>query len=132
MANTYLAHHGILGQKWGVRRFENEDGSLTEAGKQRYGKGNRLKRSAGSRNTEAMRDAKNKNVDEMSNEELRKTNERLRLEREYADLTKGHVKAGKDYVLGMGKSIVSGIIVGTAIEIGKEFFKQKIGLKKEK
>ena len=31
-----LAHHGILGQKWGVRRFQNEDGSLTPAGKKRY------------------------------------------------------------------------------------------------
>ena len=34
----YLAHHGILGQKWGVRRFENPDGSLTQAGKKRYRK----------------------------------------------------------------------------------------------
>lgn len=32
----YLQHHGILGQKWGVRRYQNEDGSLTEAGKKRY------------------------------------------------------------------------------------------------
>lgn len=32
----YLAHHGILGQKWGVRRYQNEDGSLTPAGKSRY------------------------------------------------------------------------------------------------
>lgn len=31
----YLAHHGILGQRWGVRRFQNPDGSLTEAGKRR-------------------------------------------------------------------------------------------------
>ena len=29
----FLAHHGILGQKWGVRRFQNRDGSLTDAGK---------------------------------------------------------------------------------------------------
>ena len=30
-----LCHHGILGQKWGIRRFQNADGSLTAAGKQR-------------------------------------------------------------------------------------------------
>jgi hypothetical protein len=29
----YLEHHGILGQKWGVRRYQNADGSLTRAGK---------------------------------------------------------------------------------------------------
>lgn len=31
-----LSHHGILGMKWGVRRFQNPDGSLTDAGKKRY------------------------------------------------------------------------------------------------
>ena len=42
MAKNYsgyeLYHHGILGQKWGVRRFENKDGSLTPEGKERYQK----------------------------------------------------------------------------------------------
>ena len=32
---TYLAHHGILGMKWGVRRYQNEDGTLMSAGKRR-------------------------------------------------------------------------------------------------
>lgn len=32
-----LYHHGIKGQKWGVRRFQNKDGSLTPSGEKRYG-----------------------------------------------------------------------------------------------
>lgn len=33
--SPYISHHGILGMKWGVRRYQNKDGSLTEAGKKR-------------------------------------------------------------------------------------------------
>ena len=39
-----LSHHGIKGQKWGVRRFQNEDGSYTDAGQKRRGFGSNLKR----------------------------------------------------------------------------------------
>lgn len=35
---AYLMHHGIKGQRWGVRRFQNEDGTLTAAGYERYGR----------------------------------------------------------------------------------------------
>ena len=38
MDNTFLSHHGIKGQKWGIRRFQDSDGSLTPAGKKRYEK----------------------------------------------------------------------------------------------
>lgn len=36
--DTELYHYGVKGQKWGVRRYRNEDGSLTDAGKKRYRK----------------------------------------------------------------------------------------------
>lgn len=36
MNNNELYHHGIIGMKWGVRRYQNKDGTLTEAGKKRY------------------------------------------------------------------------------------------------
>lgn len=36
--DEYLAHHGILGQKWGRRRFQNPDGTLTPEGRKRYGR----------------------------------------------------------------------------------------------
>lgn len=32
---TYLSHHGVLGQKWGVRRYQNADGSLTAKGQKK-------------------------------------------------------------------------------------------------
>lgn len=39
MTGDVLYHHGIKGQKWGIRRFQNKDGSLTAAGRKRRGEG---------------------------------------------------------------------------------------------
>ncbi len=38
LPSDILVHHGIKGQKWGVRRYQNKDGSLTSQGKKRYQK----------------------------------------------------------------------------------------------
>lgn len=37
----YIAHYGVQGQKWGKRRYQNEDGSLTEEGRSHYGIGDK-------------------------------------------------------------------------------------------
>lgn len=48
ISEPHIYHHGILGMKWGIRRFQNKDGSLTSAGKSRYGvKGNRRSEQSG-------------------------------------------------------------------------------------
>lgn len=50
-SNDALRHYGIKGQSWGKRRFQNTDGSLTAAGKQRYGIGDFMNSARGAINT---------------------------------------------------------------------------------
>ena len=71
-----LMHYGILGQKWGVRRYQNEDGSLTNAGKKRYNK-------EISPDHYVLPDSKQPY--ELSNKELKKRIDRMKLENEYTD-----------------------------------------------
>ncbi len=52
-----LQHFGIKGQKWGVRRFENEDGTLTEAGKARYSEAKKIAEKGSITGSEKMKNA---------------------------------------------------------------------------
>ena len=53
-----IKHHGIKGQKWGVRRYQNEDGSLTAKGKQRYGTKENFERQYPQESKKKMKKAK--------------------------------------------------------------------------
>lgn len=77
-----LCHYGVLGMKWGVRRYQNKDGSLTTKGKKRY--------SSDASKSDKKEDTKpkKKSISEMSDEELSKAIKRLEIEKRYRDLTK--------------------------------------------
>ena len=100
--NYELYHHGILGMKWGIRRYQNEDGSLTDAGKRRYGK---------TGNPDYDRAHQNRRLEEMNDAELRAVNNRLQMEAQYRQL-----KANDSSVMrGVAYVATAGAIMGTVL-----------------
>lgn len=86
--SDYLMHHGIKGQKWYRRRFQNEDGSLTPEGRIRYGvKGEKDEPAAAPKNP----------VKEMEDADLIRTINRMNLERSYYESVLGYNSAMSRY-----------------------------------
>ena len=137
-----LYHHGIKGQKWGVRRFQNKDGSLTPAGKQKYGskenfdkqypedvkksinkaksgmsKAGGAVKKAQDFNDEMVKKANKeqikKDVSKMSDQELKKIVDRLNMEERYKQVMNS--RAAEE-----GKNNVSKVLeyAGTALAVG--------------
>lgn len=88
-----LYHYGVKGMKWGIRRYQNSDGSYTKAGRKR-------RREEHPDYTKAHT---KKRIYEMSNEELKSRNNRLQLEDNYERLSRNQrtISRGAKYVGGV-------------------------------
>lgn len=122
-----LKHHGIKGQKWGVRRFQNSDGSLTAAGRKRYSTDDykntldKVKQADKTLNTvkKAINEADAKSYEKkvkyelskMSDKELQQAVSRLNMEERYSQVM------NQRYRLEQGESRVNKIldVAGSAL-----------------
>lgn len=77
-----IYHWGIKGMKWGVRRFQNPDGSLTQAGKKRYG----AEGGEGEEKPNYAPKAPKKSASDYTDDELRAQINRMQMEKQYRDL----------------------------------------------
>ena len=113
MENAYLYHHGIKGMRWGIRRSEAQ---LAAA---------RGRKKNWSEDARTASEIKKKSVNKMSNAELKKVNERVRLEQEYSRLNPGAISKGWKFVAAtagvMGTTMALYNNGSQIINLGKKF-----------
>lgn len=135
--NNELYHHGIKGMKWGVRRYQNKDGSLTNAGKKRRAKLEaELDKLGGKKSdTDAPRQ---KSVSEMSNKELQEHTARMQLEKNYYDAKKQlsavnpkQVSKGQKFAEKVLNESIIPAVSNTTRSYLESYMKKTLGLKTE-
>ena len=105
-----LMHYGVLGMKWGIRRYRNKDGTLTTAGKKRLSKDK-------DKAEKKERKVALKNRRSLSDVDLKKKIERLKMEKEFKNLTEEDIYPGRKYVgeimSSAGKKALTVVAAGT-------------------
>lgn len=116
-----LQHHGILGMKWGVRRYQNRDGSLTQLGKKRKATNDASESRAKSPRSKGSR---RKELKTMSTAELQARLNRLKMEKEYMTLTGETIDQGSKFVSNIVKKFgtvaVSEFVTSLAKQSGQK------------
>lgn len=120
MDNNTLKHHGIPGMKWGVRRFQNKDGTRTAAGKKRYDGDEAPTKTE-------KKEPKKRTIKDLSNDELNTKIKRLELEKRYKELatTVNPPKStrGRDFAL----RVIEKIGENTLVNIGTQAANKALG-----
>lgn len=129
MNEPTLQHWGIKGMKWGVRRYQNKDGTLTALGRKRMKemddnlKSTKKENDALKRENEPLRKSvqanRPKGVSEMSDAELRERVNRLNMEQQYKQYVSNLYPESKSAGQKFADKLLNDVIIPAAVEAGK-------------